>query len=147
MFKIFCDGGCRNNQSKNNLGAWAFRIYTDVQFIDAKSQCVPNTTNNIMELTAAIEALKAIPAGSWATIYLDSQYVKQGITEWIKRWKRNNWKTTKKTSVANKELWVQLDSLTQARNIKWVWVKGHSGHSGNEEVDTDLNIAMDNYQL
>ena len=95
-----------------------------------------NTTNNRMELTAVIEALKALKKECDITIYTDSRYVMDGVQEWMPNWKRNGWKTTnKKSPVKNVELWQILDSLLSKHKIKWVWVKGHNGHPENERVD------------
>ena len=94
-----------------------------------------NTTNNRMELTAVIEALKYLKNKSNINLFTDSKYVMQGIEEWIHKWKANNWRTSKKDPVKNKELWVELDQLVSIHNIKWNWVKGHSGDHGNERAD------------
>ena len=94
-----------------------------------------NTTNNQMELLAPIEALKKIPKGSKVQIFTDSKYVKSGITEWIHNWKKNGWKTANKQKVKNKELWTELDILTNELEISWSWVKAHSTDKLNNEVD------------
>ena len=94
-----------------------------------------NTTNNRMELLAPIKALQGIKTGSKIKVYTDSQYVKNGITEWINIWLNNNWKTSKKEDVKNKDLWIELYNLTKSFNIQWIWVKAHDGNSLNEEVD------------
>ncbi len=93
------------------------------------------TTNQRMELQAAIEALKALKRPCRITIYSDSRYVIQGITEWIHNWKRNNWKTASKKPVSNAELWRQLDAACQPHQVSWQWVKGHAGDEGNERAD------------
>lgn len=141
VIKIWCDGGCRNNQTRENIGAWAFRVpYPHGQIQQAEP--VKNTTNNRMELTAVIKALQSVDSDLPIQIYLDSQYVLKGITEWIQGWKKNNWRTVNKKPIQNKELWLELDPLIQGKNISWIWVKGHSGNVGNEAVDELLNIAM-----
>ena len=95
-----------------------------------------------MELVAVIRALKSIITPSNIEITTDSKYVKNGITEWIKNWERNNWQTAQKKPVKNKELWIELNKLTKAHNITWEWVKGHSGHYENERADTLANEAI-----
>jgi ribonuclease HI len=103
----------------------------------------PATTNNRMELLAAIEALRALKRPSRVRITTDSQYVRQGVTEWVKRWKANGWKTTQKQPVKNKDLWEALTLLAEAHEIEWCWVKGHSGHPENDLVDATANAAID----
>jgi ribonuclease HI len=95
-----------------------------------------NTTNNQMELMAAIEALKKIPTGQEVQVYTDSKYVQLGITEWIEKWSKNNWKTSSKQKVKNLELWIELNKVSKKHKIEWLWVKGHAGDPINEEVDT-----------
>tara|TARA_B100000475_G_scaffold102778_1_gene74829 strand:+ start:737 stop:1159 length:423 start_codon:yes stop_codon:yes gene_type:complete len=131
MIKIYTDGSCIGNPGK---GGWAAIIIID----DKKTQMTgsqKNTTNNQMELLAPIKALNKIPRGSKIQIFTDSKYVKSGITEWIHNWKKNGWKTANKQSVKNKELWTELDLLTEKFEIKWSWVKGHSTDKLNNEVD------------
>ena len=99
------------------------------------SGCEKNTTNNKMELTAPINALKKINKEKKIEIYTDSKYVKLGITEWIHKWTKNNWQTSKKEDVKNKELWIELFELTRSLEITWIWVKAHAGNTINEEVD------------
>ena len=131
MIKIYTDGSCKGNPGK---GGWAAIIIIN----DKKTQMTgsqKNTTNNQMELLAPIKALNKIPIGSKIQIFTDSKYVKSGITEWIHNWKKNGWKTANKQSVKNKELWTELDLLTEKFEIKWSWVKGHSTDKLNNEVD------------
>ena len=131
MIKIYTDGSCIGNPGK---GGWAAIIIIN----DKKTQITgsqENTTNNQMELLAPIKALNKIPIGSKIQILTDSKYVKSGITEWIHNWKKNGWKTANKQSVKNKELWTELDLLTEKFEIKWSWVKGHSTDKLNNEVD------------
>ena len=131
MIKIYTDGSCIGNPGK---GGWAAIIIIN----DKKTQMTgsqKNTTNNQMELLAPIKALNKIPKGSKIQIFTDSKYVKSGITEWIHNWKKNGWKTANKQSVKNKELWTELDILTEKFEIKWSWVKGHSTDKLNNEVD------------
>ena len=131
MIKIYTDGSCLNNPGN---GGWAAIINTngDVKKI---SGSVKDTTNNKMELTAPIKALQEINGNEQIEIYTDSQYVRLGITDWVHKWIKNNWQTSKKEPVKNKELWIQLYELTQSYEIKWIWVKAHAGNILNEEVD------------
>ncbi len=131
MIKIYTDGSCLGNPG---FGGWAAIIFLNDKKIKIKGK-KKNTTNNQMELMAPIKALKKIPVGKKVQIYTDSKYVKMGITEWIKSWKKNNWKTSSKKKVKNKDLWKELDRLSEKHQIKWLWVKGHSGDIVNEEVD------------
>ena len=131
MIKIYTDGSCIGNPGS---GGWAAIILNgDKQ--DIISGRKKNTTNNQMELMAAIEALKKIPIGEEVQIYTDSKYVKMGITEWIEKWLQNNWKTSSKKKVKNLELWKELSSISKKHKIKWLWIKGHAGDPINEEVD------------
>ena len=104
-----------------------------------------NTTNNQMEMQAAIEALEHLKGTSkLIKLYTDSNYLRQGITEWIIKWKSNNWRTASKKPVANKELWMKVDELSNALNIEWNWVKGHDGNPGNERADYLANLGVEN---
>ena len=130
-FKIYTDGACSGNPGK---GGWAAII------IDGKNQSnisgsESKTTNNRMELMAPIMALKKIKTKSEITIFTDSRYVKDGITEWIKKWKLNNWKSSNKKPVKNKDLWVKLDNSCQKHKITWKWVKAHAGNKYNSLAD------------
>mgnify|MGYP006263990887 CR=1 FL=1 len=119
MIKIYTDGSCFENPGK---GGWAAIIINDNKKTEIKGS-KENSTNNQMELTAPIMALKKIPKGSKVQIFTDSKYVKSGITEWIQNWKKNGWKTADKKNVKNKELWTELDNLSSAFHIEWIWVK------------------------
>ena len=99
----------------------------------------PQTTNNRMELTAVIEALGALNRPSRVELYTDSQYVQKGITEWLPGWKARGWKTAAKEPVKNADLWRRLDEAARAHEIRWIWVKGHAGHAGNERADALAN--------
>ena len=132
MIKIYTDGSCLNNPGN---GGWAAIINENEQILKI-SGSEKNTTNNKMELMAPIEALKKIKKNQKIEICTDSKYVKLGITEWIYKWKKNSWQTSKKENVKNKELWVELYELTKSFEINWVWVKAHSGNTINEEVDS-----------
>ena len=131
MIKIYTDGSCLGNPGN---GGWAAIIIDDKKKIQIKGS-KKDTTNNQMELLAPIKALKKIPKGSNVQIFTDSKYVKSGITEWIHNWKKNGWKTASKQPVKNKELWNELDIMTNDFEIKWSWIKGHSTNKLNNEVD------------
>ena len=131
MIKIYTDGSCLKNPGN---GGWAAIICTDDE-IKKISGSEKHTTNNRMELLATINALKEVNSDDLIEIYTDSKYVKNGITEWINTWLSNNWKTSKKDDVKNKDLWTDLYNLNKSNNIKWNWVKAHDGNPLNEEVD------------
>ena len=131
MIKIYTDGSCLKNPGN---GGWAAIICTDDE-IKKISGSEKHTTNNRMELLATINALKEVNSDDLIEIYTDSKYVKNGITEWINTWLSNNWKTSKKEDVKNKDLWTDLYNLNKSNNIKWNWVKAHDGNPLNEEVD------------
>jgi len=103
----------------------------------------PDTTNNRMELTAAIEALNALKGDSSVILYTDSKYVMDGIKDWMPNWKKRGWKTAAKKPVKNKDLWQALDEATQRHKIDWRWVKGHAGNPGNEKADDLANLGID----
>jgi ribonuclease HI len=132
MIKIYTDGSCLNNPGN---GGWA-AIINDNGVIKKISGNEKDTTNNKMELMAPINALKKIDKKDQIEIYTDSKYVKLGITEWIHKWSKNNWQTSKKENVKNKELWLELFELTKSFEINWIWVKAHVGNPLNEEVDS-----------
>ena len=131
MIKIYTDGSCMSNPGN---GGWAaiININGEIKKISGNEK---NTTNNRMELMAPINALKNINSKDPIEIFTDSKYVKNGITEWINSWVLNNWKTSKKENVKNKDLWLELHKLNQSLNVKWNWVKAHAGDPLNEEVD------------
>ena len=131
MIKIYTDGSCLKNPGD---GGWAAIISKDGENIEI-SGSEKDTTNNRMELLAPINALKEMKSNEQIEIYTDSQYVKLGITEWINKCVLNNWKTSKKEDVKNKDLWLELYNLDQSFKIKWNWVKAHAGNPLNEEVD------------
>ncbi len=131
MIKIYTDGSCLSNPGN---GGWAAIINMNGE-IKKISGNEKNTTNNRMELMAPINALKNINSKDPIEIFTDSKYVKNGITEWINTWVLNNWKTSKKENVKNKDLWLELHKLNQSLNVKWNWVKAHAGDPLNEEVD------------
>ena len=131
MIKIYTDGSCLSNPGN---GGWAaiINIEGKIKKISGNER---NTTNNRMELMATINALKYINSEDPIEIFTDSKYVKNGITEWINTWVLNNWKTSNKEDVKNKDLWIELYKLNQSLNVKWNWVKAHAGDTLNEEVD------------
>ena len=131
MIEIHTDGSCSENPGN---GGWAaiININGNIKKISGSER---NTTNNRMELMATINALKTINSDEEIKIYTDSQYVKLGITEWINTWVKNNWKTSKKEEVKNKDLWTELYNLNRSLNVKWIWIKAHAGNPLNEEVD------------
>ena len=142
ILKIYTDGACRGNPGKGGWGAILI-FKNNIKEIKGYNEY---TTNNIMELTAVIEALKNLNRPCEITITTDSSYVKNGIELWIKKWKLNGWKTANKKNVKNKSLWIELDELTNAHLIKWEWIKGHSGHPQNERADQLANDAIDENQ-
>ena len=131
MIKIYTDGSCLNNPGN---GGWAAIININGE-VKKISGSVKDTTNNKMELMAPIKALQEVGENERIEIYTDSQYVRLGITDWVHTWIKNNWQTSKKEPVKNKELWVQLHELNNLRDVKWIWVKAHAGNILNEEVD------------
>ena len=139
MIKIYTDGSCLSNPGK---GGWAaiININGKIKKISGNEE---NTTNNRMELLAPINALKEMSSKDLIEIFTDSKYVKSGITEWVNTWILNNWKTSKKEDVKNKDLWIELYKLNQSLNIKWNWVKAHAGDPLNEEVDMLAKEAAD----
>ena len=131
MIKIFTDGSCLKNPGN---GGWAFLI-EEKKDIRYRAGFEKNTTNNQMELIAAIKALEFLNKYNDITINTDSNYVKEGITNWIFNWKKNNWKTSTKQLVKNRELWERLDNLCEKKNISWCWVKAHNTSEFNNQVD------------
>ena len=135
---VYTDGACAGNPGN---GGWG--VYIELNNKSVKlSGSEESTTNNRMELKAVIEALKYVNDETKLVIFTDSKYVMQGIQEWIKNWKINNWKTSQKKPVKNKELWQELDELVSNRTIEWQWVKGHSGDFGNEMADKLATSAI-----
>ncbi|MGC6535373.1 MAG: ribonuclease HI [Parvibaculales bacterium] len=141
MFAIFTDGACSGNPGPGGWGALLQGPDGTVELHGGEAA----TTNNRMELTAAIEALKSLPDNSHVTLTTDSTYVKDGITSWIVNWKKRGWKTAAKKPVKNVDLWQALDAQCARHQIDWQWVKGHAGHAGNERADALANIGMAPY--
>ncbi len=131
-FKIYTDGACSGNPGK---GGWAAIILDSDLNQSNISGNESNTTNNRMELLAAIMALKKIKKKSDITIFTDSKYVKDGITDWIKKWKLNSWKSSNKKPVKNKDLWIKLDNSCLKHRVTWRWVKAHAGNKYNSLAD------------
>ena len=134
--KIYTDGACSGNPGK---GGWAAIILDGELNKTSISGSENQTTNNRMELMAPIMALKRIKTKSEITIYTDSKYVKDGITDWIKKWKLNNWKGSNKKTVKNKDLWIKLDNSCLKHKVTWKWVKAHAGNKYNNLAD-DLAV-------
>jgi ribonuclease HI len=137
--EIFTDGACRGNPGPGGWGALLRYKAVEKELSGAEAE----TTNNRMEMSAVIEALKTLNRPCKVTITTDSQYVKKGMTEWIENWKKRGWKTASRKPVKNEDLWKKLDELVQKHEISWHWVKGHSGHIENERVDELANHAID----
>jgi ribonuclease HI len=139
--QIYTDGACKGNPGPGGWGAWLKSGATEKELFGGEL----NTTNNRMELTAVIEGLAALKRPCKVILYLDSQYVRMGITEWIRGWKAKGWRTSTKQPVKNVELWQKLDKLVAEGGhvIEWRWVKGHSGDPGNERADMLANKGVD----
>ena len=141
--EIYTDGACRGNPGAGGWGVYLLYKNEKKEFYGGKL----NTTNNQMELTAAIEGLKVLKEPCKVKLYTDSKYVMDGINSWISNWKKNNWKTASKKDVKNKDLWIELDAETCKHEIEWIWVKGHSGNIGNEKADALANMGIDNLDV
>lgn len=140
---IYTDGACRGNPGP---GGWGVLLrYSDKtrELYGAEAE----TTNNRMELTAAIQALEVLKRACRIQLYTDSNYVRQGITQWLDGWKRKGWKTAKKQPVKNADLWQRLDAACARHDIEWHWVKGHSGNPGNEAADALANRGIDEMNM
>lgn len=137
--ELFTDGACRGNPGPGGWGALLCYGDKERELYGAE----PDTTNNRMELSAAIEGLGALNEPCTVRLVTDSTYVMKGITEWLPNWKRRGWKTAAKKPVANADLWQRLELQNQRHQVAWEWVKGHSGHPGNERADALANRAID----
>lgn len=140
--EIFTDGACRGNPGPGGWGAL-------LRYKDSERELKgsdPDTTNNRMELQAAISSLASLSRPCRVSLTTDSRYVMDGIEKWLDGWKKKGWKTASKKPVKNEDLWRQLDQLVQQHNVEWNWVKGHSGHVENERVDSLANQAIDEMQ-
>lgn len=140
--EIFTDGACRGNPGPGGWGALLRFGQAEKTLKGAEA----HTTNNRMELMAAIEALAALKESCQVDLTTDSQYVRQGITQWMTNWKKRNWRTANKQPVKNQDLWQRLDEETQRHQVAWHWVKGHSGHPENELADSLANQAIDSLE-
>jgi ribonuclease HI len=136
---IYADGGCRGNPGPGGWGVLMQAGDREKELWGSEAL----TTNNRMELMAAIRALEALTRAASVDLHTDSQYVQKGISEWIHNWKRNGWRTADKKPVKNADLWQRLDELSRLHQIRWHWVRGHAGHVGNERADALANRAMD----
>lgn len=141
--EIYTDGACRGNPGPGGWGVVLVYRESRKELYGGEL----NTTNNRMELMAAIEALKSLNRTCEITLYTDSQYVRKGITEWITNWKRRNWQTSAKKPVKNADLWRTLDDQVQRHQVHWVWVKGHAGNEGNEMADELANRGIDELDI
>lgn len=135
---IYTDGACKGNPGPGGWGAWLVSGPHERELWGGEA----GTTNNRMELTAVIEALAALKGRSSVLLFLDSEYVRNGITSWIHNWKRRGWRTADGKPVKNVDLWQRLDALVQAHAIEWRWVRGHSGDPGNERADALANRGV-----
>ena len=138
--KVYTDGACKGNPGP---GGWGVYIQSNVDEKELYGGN-PETTNNQMEMQAALEALKHLKdENEVIELYTDSNYLRQGITEWIHKWKKNNWKTAAKKPVANRDLWIEISDLNEKMTVEWNWVKGHAGDPGNERADELANIGAE----
>ncbi len=139
--KVYTDGACKGNPGP---GGWGVYIQSNDEEKDLFGGN-PETTNNQMEMQAALEALKYLKdKNEVIELYTDSNYLRQGITEWIHKWKLNNWRTAAKKPVANRDLWIEISDLNENMNVEWNWVKGHAGDPGNERADELANKGAEN---
>jgi ribonuclease HI len=136
---IYTDGACRGNPGPGGWGAILRYGDREKELYGAER----STTNNRMELMAAIQALEALTRGCEVTLTTDSQYLRKGITEWLPQWKRRGWKTADKQPVKNQDLWERLEKAVERHRAQWDWIKGHSGHEENERADSLANRAID----
>lgn len=136
---IYTDGACRGNPGPGGWGALLQYRGTERRLSGGE----PGTTNNRMELMAAIQALEALKTGCGVTLFTDSTYVMKGLTEWLPNWKRRGWKTAGGAPVKNQDLWQRLDTACQRHRIEWRWVKGHAGDPGNEAADALANEGLE----
>ncbi len=137
---IYTDGACRGNPGPGGWGVLLeYRGVKKELFGGVKEA----TTNNRMELLAAINGLEALKKNCTVCLYTDSTYVQKGVAEWLKSWKKRNWMTASRTPVKNQDLWIRLDAAMQNHKVQWKWVRGHAGHAGNERADKLANKGID----
>lgn len=139
--EVFTDGACRGNPGP---GGWGVVLSFGGHARELKGG-ETHTTNNRMELTAAIEALRALTQPCRVELYTDSVYVRDGITKWLPAWRQRGWRTASRKPVKNKDLWLTLDELKDEHDVHWHWVKGHAGHPGNERADALANAGLDEH--
>jgi ribonuclease HI len=139
IIEIWTDGACSGNPGPGGWGAVIRRNGETVEMHGGE----PATTNNRMELMAAIMALESAPKGSTVVLHTDSQYMKDGLNKWIHGWKRNGWRTADRKPVKNQELWQRLDLANQQHKVEWRWVRGHAGDAGNERADALARLGCD----
>ena len=139
MIEIFTDGACRGNPGPGGWGVLLRYNGREKELWGGE----PETTNNRMELTAAIRALEALNQSCEVDLFTDSVYVRDGITRWLPNWKRKGWKTASRKPVKNQDLWQELDAAASRHSVRWHWVEGHSGHEGNERADALANRGAD----
>ena len=137
--KIYTDGACRGNPGRGGWGVFIINGQESKKLFGGKIE----TTNNEMELTAAIKGLESFKSSSDLDLYTDSKYVMDGINKWIHTWKKNGWKTANRKPVKRSNLWMELDKLNNFHDVKWYWVKGHSGDMGNDMADELANQGID----
>ncbi len=137
--KIYTDGACRGNPGPGGWGALLLAKGKERELCGGE----PATTNNRMELTAAIRGLSALTRRCNVVVYTDSEYVRRGIDEWMVGWKDRGWKTAARKPVKNQDLWVELDKLTSKHDVSWRWVRGHTGNPGNERADQLANLGLE----
>ena len=142
IVNLYTDGACKGNPGP---GGWGVVIIKNGKPVDEIYGGETNTTNNRMELLAVIHGLNQIEKADMVRVNTDSMYVKNGITSWINKWVENGWKTAAKKDVANKDLWLKLQSIVETREITWNWVRGHSGDTGNERADFLANKGVSDY--
>jgi ribonuclease HI len=139
VVEIYTDGACKGNPGIGGWGAWIHYKGNEKSIFGGEE----NTTNNRMEIMAAIKALEALKRPSQVKLYTDSSYVQKGMTEWLHGWKAKNWRTAGKKAVKNDDLWRKLDILASQHQIEWLWVRGHDGNIGNERADALANAGVE----
>lgn len=138
--KVYTDGACKGNPGPGGWGVYIQSNEDEKELYGGN----PETTNNQMEMQAALEALKHLKdKDEVIELYTDSNYLRQGITEWIYKWKKNNWRTAAKKPVANRDLWIEISDLNEKMTVQWNWVKGHAGDPGNERADELANVGAE----